>query len=646
MEVELSAAKSAGLGWGQRYMWLRYHHLPSHARHEAHIVLRLKIPGTITLPRIRTALNYLARRHESLRTTYHVDGESGPLQRVNAPAAVALVHVTSEPDGTPSPADVIDELSTTEFDLADEWPIRACVITTAGVPAQLVLVLNHLAFDVWSITRLEREVTALGEALSSGRPVALDPIRHQPSDLARHETSADAAAVKARAIAYWRGEVSKLPANVFGGPPGDGVEPTAHSATLTSPSILAASRRIATSHQVWPYLVHVTAYNLVMAGYTRSGAVTHMSFTGNRDSGPYADTMTCMFSPLPMRVDCHDDPSFRQLLRRVAATFEQGSDHSYLPYDEYVELVSRESFRRGEDLRIGAELNFINQAQLRCRARNTRFAWNPRPTAWARSGTGVYFRIYEWQDAVVLTLNAVATAIRADSMEPFLRGYEAVLRAHDEPSVDLRVSEVAAMIAFPTPTPTPTPMPTPTPASAPAGLVIGSGGVVHPDRVAAVLESHPSVRAAHGSVAEADLVAHVVADRPVTPAQLRTHFLGQMYDHGPVRCPDRFRIYDRAAGPGGWDALTPVVEGDGRDRERAPATGAAEQALAAAVQLANGLGEISMSDSYTVAGGRVLRIPQVLARLRDAGWVGVTVYQLASARPLGALADRLTPAAR
>ena len=628
----MSAAKSASIGWGQRYMWLRYHHLPSRSRHEAHIILRLKISGDITLARIRSTLSYLVRRHESLRTTYHLDAGPEPRQRVNPPAAVALVHVTAERDGTATPAEVVDELSTTEFDLADEWPIRACVITTAGIPTQLVLVLNHLAFDVWSITKLEREITALGEALRSRRPVALDPIRHQPSDLVRHETSAEATAVKERAIAYWRSEIAKLPANTFGAPSGDGVEPTAHSATLTSPSMLAASRRIAGRHQVWPYLVHVTAYNVVMAAYTGSSAVTHMSFTGNRDSGPYADTMTCMFSPLPMRVDCHDDPSFTQLLRRVAQRFEQGRDHSYLPYDELVELVSLESFRRGQDLRIGSELNFINQGQLRCRARNTRFAWNSKPTAWAHSGTDVYFRIYEWQDAVVVALNAVSTAIGAEATERFLRGYEAVLLAHDEPSADLRISEVAAMIAFPTPTP------------AAAGRVVRtSDDVVDLDRVDAVLELHPSVRTARSSAGETGLVAHVVSDRPVTPAQLRTHFLAGMYDHGPVRCPDRFRIYDRAPEPGSWDALTPVAEGDGRNTERAPATGGAEQALAAAVTQVNGLGEVSMSDSYPVAGGRVIRIPQVLALLRDSGWAGVSVYQLASARPLRALADRLTP---
>lgn len=613
----MSAEKCAGLGWGQRYMWLRYQHLPSHARHEAHIVLRLKVAGGITLARLRATLNYLVRRHENLRTTFHVDATGEPRQRVNPPGAVALVTVTAEPDGTPAPADVVDALSTTEFDLENEWPIRACIITAAGVPTQLVLVLNHLAFDAWSIDRLERELSVLGEACRASRPVTLEPVRHQPSDLLRHEESADAAAGRERALAYWRSEIAELEANPFGGA---GAGP-AHSATLTSPAMLAASRRIAARHQVWPFLVHVTAYSMVLAAYTGARNAAVMAFTGNRDSGPYADCMTCMFSPLLLRVDCSDDPTFGQLLRRVAECFDRGRGHSYLPYDEFEELVSLEGFRRGRNVRVGSELNFISQSQLRSRARSTRFTRNPEPAAWAHSGTDVYFRIYEWQDAVVLMLNALDGAMGAEAAERFLRGYEAVLLAHDDGPADPRIGEVAALAGFP-----------------------AADAAVDLDRVGEVIAAHPAVRAAHCALTAAgDLVARVVADPPVTPAELRTHVLALMYDNGRVRCPDRFLVYDRTAEHGRWDEAVPVADGNGRPAERAGATGPAERSLAAAVARVNGLGEVSMSDSYPVAGGRVLRIPQVLAQLRDCGWSGLSVYQLASARPLRALADRLTP---
>ncbi|WP_405145054.1 condensation domain-containing protein [Sphaerisporangium sp. NBC_01403] len=626
----MSAAKNANLCWGQRYMWLRYHQLPPRERHETHIVLHLEMPYDVTVANCRAAVNYLTRRHEALRTTYHLDG-GDPQQRVHSPAALPVIHVTTEKDGTAAPGEVVEKLTTTEFDLSTEWPIRACVITTAGVPRQLVLVLNHLAVDVWTVRQIKRELKVQCAGFSSRRPASLEPVRHQPMDLTRYESSRAAAAMAEGAMAFWREEISKLPADTFGARRVPDAEPTARGATLTSPSMLDASRRIGARHQVWPSLVHVTAYNMLMAAYTGSGTAGHLSFTSNRESSTYSDVMTCMFSPLLLRVDCHDDPTFSQLLRRVAQRFERAQAHSYVPYDEVVELVSRESTRRGRAVRIGSELNFIKQASRDSKARRTKFTWTPAPTGWALHGGDTYFRIDEWRDAVVVTLNAVSSVMDAEAMERFLRGYEAVFQAHDDPSADLRISGVARLAGFAPPSP---------PAG---GRTAGAGDdLVDLERIEAVLALHPAVRLAEvSSDGTGRLVAHVVADQPVTPARLRAHFLGHLYDHHPVRCPDWFLIQ----APEGVAAGSPEAEGDGRGAEPASPMGEAEQTLAAVVREVNGLDDLDLCDSYTGAGGRALRIPRVLAVLADHGWVGISVHELTSARPLRALAGRLTPVA-
>ncbi|SDI33511.1 Condensation domain-containing protein [Actinokineospora alba] len=529
--------KSADLCWGQRYIWLRHHHLPAHARHEAHIVLRFDMPAGVTLAMVRATLNYLVRRHEALRTTYHFDADRDPEQRVHPPAAVPVVQVTVERDGTATPAEVVEELSSTEFDLAVQWPIRACLITAGGAPKQLVLVLNHMAFDAWTVDRFEREFEALGAGLAARKPAVLEPIRHQPTDLARWESSAEALAAKEKALAYWRGEITELATDLFATRRGPGAEPAARGATLTSPSMLAACRRIADRHTVWPSLVHVAVYSMVMAAYTGSAEVAHLSFSGNREANPYADVMTCMFSPLLLRVDCGDNPPFSEVLRGAATRFRSAQDNAGVPYDELVELLSRESSRRGEAVRTGSELNFLNHGAHVSKARRTKFTWSPTPAAWAEYGADTFFRIYELQDAVVIALNALSTVMDADAVEKFLRGYESVLLALDEQGSDLRLDEIAAMIGF-----------------APAA----------PTRMSEV--------------------------------------------------------------------------------ETAATAAEAALALAAAVGQANGLGEVRLSDSYTVAGGRVLRIPRVLALLAEQGWTGITVHQLASGVALSKLAARLTAA--
>ncbi|MBN6053833.1 hypothetical protein JYK22_17970, partial [Nonomuraea sp. RK-328] len=554
----LSAVKSANLCWGQRYVWLRVHQLPPGHQHETHIVLTIDVPAGVTLAHCQAMLTHLVRRHETLRTTYHLDaGEpgTGPVQRIHPPGALRPRELTVERDGTPAPAEVIEDLSTRPFDLAGEWPVRAAVITAGGTAKRVVLVLNHLAVDMWTLAELKRELRTQGAGLAARRPATIMPVRHQPSDLARHETSADATVVAARSIAYWQEEVAALPADPYAArrrEPLPGDEPPARHASLTSPALLEATRRLAARYGVWPSLVHLAAHTALTAAHTGLDAVSHLSFVSNRESHPYPDVFTCMFSPTLVRVDCSGDPTFGDLLGRVAAAFGRAREHSYLPYDEVVELVSREGSRRGREVRLGSEVNFIKQRSMDFGGRRTAFTWHPVPEAWAHAGSDAYLRVDELRDAVTVSLQAASAVMDATAVEAFLRGHEALILACDaDPEGGPRLGDVTRLAGLPAP-------------PAPTG---------------------------HAPT-------------------------------GPSPEPAR-RVSD-----------APFPRWDGEEAARA---------LADAVRLVNGLSRLDLSDSYTLAGGRALRIPRVLAELREHGWEGLTLRQLAGPAPLDVLAGRLVP---
>ena len=412
----MSSAKTADLCWGQRYIWLRYQQLPANARQDTHLVRTFAIPDQVGMPVLRTTLNYLVRRHEALRTTVHSGPHGEPRQYVHPPGPLAVRTASTEADDTPTPAAVVDELSTTEFDLATEWPIRACVITTGGRPIRLVLVLNHLAFDAWTIDAFEREFAALGAGVLARRPAVLEPVRHQPADLARYEATPAATELRDRAVEHWREELTRLPTDMFAARRTDA--PGACRAVLTSPAMLDAGRRIAERNQLWPSAVHLTAYTLVMGAYTGAAAVSHLAFTGNRDAVPYTDVMTCMFTPAPSAVELADDPTFDELLARVADRFDTSRRYAYLPYDELVELLARESVRRGAEVRLGSEVNFLARPGDRTGARRSRLTWQSAPSAWAAYGADSYLRIDETQDA----LRAVPAWLRGGAARPARTG--------------------------------------------------------------------------------------------------------------------------------------------------------------------------------------------------------------------------------
>lgn len=605
-------SKSAQLCWGQHFLLLRYHQLPAESRHEAHITTDYPVPDGCTMEHVRQALSHVVRRHEGLRTVYDLDARPWPLQRVERPAPLPVSEATTEQDGTPPPAAVLGQLARAPFDLAREWPIRACAVTTGGRVRSLYLTLNHVSFDDVSLDVLRRDLAAVLAACVERRPVALAPVPHQPVDLARFEERRPPGAVDA-ALEYWRGEVRKLPADVFAARRGPSAPGAAYSASLTVPSLLATSRGIAARERCWPAAAYLAAYAVTMAAYTGERMVAHRLYTSQRVASGFASVLTCLSYPTLASLDLTDDPAFSTVLRRAAARIEQAMAHAHVPYDQVAEFVAQEGTRRRRPVRVATEVNFLNYAPRSCGTRRERFTWKPDPADWARAGSDLYFRIYEWSDGVTLALQARAEVMDRDAVELFLRGYARMLEAHRDPGTDLTVGQGAELVGFP---------------PRPAG---GAG----PERTVAALLAHDAVCAARLDTCAAGLVAQVETTRPVTPAELRTHLFGAMYEVAGAQCPDWFRIVD-------VQGRRPVVEGDGSQTGATPPATEAEGVLLKVTAEANGLARVDPADSYVAAGGRVLRLPTVLAALDDLGWDGVSVNRLSSARPLRTLAEHMT----
>lgn len=435
---------------GQRYIWLRHQQLPPGVPAESNVLRRLDLaPGT-SPQTIRATVNYLVRRHEGLRTTYHHDVDGDPYQVVHPPSPVDLPLVPVEPGPGPGAAAVVARLTDTPFRLAEEGALRGCVLTRGAAPTQLVLVFNHMTVDAWSLELLEAELQALSGGAAGVRPTALRPVRHQPLDLARTEISAHEYGRRCRA--HWAGVVAGLPDDLFAARRGTGPGPTGPppvlAATLTSPALLAASRRLADRYQVWPALIHLAAHARALGTLTGAERVAHLYFSGNRTASSCPDVVACSFSPLPVLADLADDPPFAELVHRLAAQVERAEAHAGLPYDELLDLLAGEGAERGRPVRLTSALNVLGHPGP-SRARRTILTRGPASAAWAAQGDDTLLRVHRYNDAVAVALQARADLVDPAQAEALLRGYEALLLAAVEPNRALRAAECADLFGYP-----------------------------------------------------------------------------------------------------------------------------------------------------------------------------------------------------
>ena len=134
---------------GQLSVWRDIERFPPDRLWEANLSFVWDLPeGTWSEEQVWSALGAVAMRHASMRTTYVVDDEGFPRQRIAADTAEEVLAQVRQ--GT---ADVADREAKDAaeirrgIDALTELPWRAWILLDAGRPRQVLVVVNHMAAD-------------------------------------------------------------------------------------------------------------------------------------------------------------------------------------------------------------------------------------------------------------------------------------------------------------------------------------------------------------------------------------------------------------------------------------------------------------------------------------------------------------------
>ncbi|MFG2753360.1 amino acid adenylation domain-containing protein [Streptomyces xanthophaeus] len=289
------------------------------------------------------ALADVAGRHEVLRTVYPaVDGQ--PYQRVVDGARPVLERVTAEPDGLEA---AIDAAAGHVFALAEELPLRATLIDTAGEdgPGQvLVLLVHHIAADGWSTGPLVRDLAAAYEARLAGSAPGWQPLPVQYTDYTLWEREVLDGEAAAAHVAYWRETLADAPPALELTGARTRPAEASHRGGATAVELDAGTHArleaLALEHGATLFMVVQAAF---AAALTRHGAGTDLplgTVVAGRDDEALDDVVGFFVNTLVLRCDTSGDPRFTELLGRVRDTDLAAYAHQDLPFDLVVEQLN------------------------------------------------------------------------------------------------------------------------------------------------------------------------------------------------------------------------------------------------------------------------------------------------------------------
>lgn len=304
----------------RRFYLLRQHDPGSPGYHiECHLELRHRYD----LDELAAILGGLVRRHELLRTTFHVVGGE-IVQRVHEDAPIEVRRFS--PD---EPLDVIRGRFVRPFDFEQAPLVRAGVIVRSNDEFLLMLDVAHIIADARSTEILMAEIRQAYDGLPVPTPRATyrDYARWHNARLERNHSN--------HVADYWRRELADLPSPLSF--PARMIAPDQSGGAVVVADLgatrTAALRRLAASADVTPFALLGAIYSAFLSRLTGRSDVVFGTVFGGRERPDLRDVFGPFVHLIPLRARPAPQKTFRQLAREVARTVQVGLDHRDFDFD-------------------------------------------------------------------------------------------------------------------------------------------------------------------------------------------------------------------------------------------------------------------------------------------------------------------------
>ncbi|MBN1220775.1 MAG: amino acid adenylation domain-containing protein [Anaerolineae bacterium] len=332
------------LSFAQQRLWFLDQLEPGIPAYNVPIGVRLT--GRLEVTALEQSLNEIVCRYEVLRTTF-ATAAGQPRQVVASSLKVPLVQIdlTQLPkvERETEARRLATEQARQPFNLECGPLLRVILLRLGQTEYVLIINVHHLVFDGWSENILFREMSILYEAFSAGRPSPLTELPIQYADFAIWQRQWLQGEVLDTQLSYWRkqlgGEVSALPLPVdYPRPARQSFEGATQSLVLEE-SLTQALEMLSQRQGVTLFMTLLAAFKLLLFRYTAQTEIRVGTPTANRNRDEIEGLIGFFVNTLVLATDLSGNPTFSELLHRVAGIALGAFTHQDLPFERVVELL-------------------------------------------------------------------------------------------------------------------------------------------------------------------------------------------------------------------------------------------------------------------------------------------------------------------
>jgi amino acid adenylation domain-containing protein len=331
---------NAPLSHGQRSLWVAQQVAPSsRAYNEAHA---WRILSPVNVKALRQAFQSLTNRHAVLRTTYP-SPQGEPIQQIHAQVEMPFEHIDASLWSLEELHRRLTQEADRPFDLAHDTPLRVYLFRRGPSEHVLLLVMHHIAMDLWSLGVILEDIRVLYAAEQSGTPVSLAAPGMEYAAFARWQAKMLAGAEGERLAAYWRQRLAGgMPELNL---PTDRARPPVRSHNGSSLELALDSgltdqlRVLARSQGATLYATMMAAFQVLLHRYSGQDDIRVGSPTAGRTRREWRRTIGYFVNPVVLRADLSGNPTFTDFLAQVRGTVAGALAHQDYPFPLLVEQL-------------------------------------------------------------------------------------------------------------------------------------------------------------------------------------------------------------------------------------------------------------------------------------------------------------------
>ena len=332
------------LSYAQQGLWFIQQLEPDSVAYNVPLVLR--IHGPLDVKGLRTSLEDILRRHESLRTRFvTIQGE--PYQVIDDHSYVEMPLISlaslSEERRDAELRGLAQSEAQKPFAL-DQGPLlRAKLLEMEERHHVLLITMHHIITDGWSMPILLRELIEFYRASVSGEKPRLQELAIQYADFAVWQRQWLTGDLLDREADYWKQRLQGMePLDL----PADhgrfaGMNHTVGAVPVTFPAELTAKlKELGRREGATLFMTLMAGFQVLLGWYANQDDVAVGTDIANRSRGETEGLIGFFVNQLVIRTSLAGNPGFAELLQQVRKTSLEAYTHQHLPFSKLVELLA------------------------------------------------------------------------------------------------------------------------------------------------------------------------------------------------------------------------------------------------------------------------------------------------------------------